>query len=94
MPLVVRRVSVTVLGAPVYAFDHPCDHAGCKRRGMFGFGVKLRKRKGGKWFCEEHRGDGAEIEPDRLLDIQAEAALADRSIPAGDGAPSLFGAGA
>ncbi len=67
MPLVARKIGQAgrwnaVKGRseaiPAYAFDHPCDHAGCRRRGLLGFGVDLLRRKGGTWFCDEHKGDG------------------------------------
>lgn len=41
-----------------YAFRHPCAHPGCVKEGSFGFGVNLRRKKPGTWFCYEHRGDG------------------------------------
>lgn len=58
MPVVARKIRTSVLGVPRYAFDHPCDHPGCGKWGLFGFGVKLREQQGGRWFCGEHRADG------------------------------------
>jgi hypothetical protein len=40
-------------------FTHYCEHSGCDAWGAFGFGVDLRGGRRGRWFCEDHRADGA-----------------------------------
>lgn len=47
-----KRIDAT--GA--YAFVHPCSV--CGSGAVFGFDVKLRVGRPGKWFCREHKPTG------------------------------------
>lgn len=56
-----RRGEVKKVVRTPYAFIHPCRHPGCDKEGSFGFGVSLKRKKPGVWFCAEHRADGEAI---------------------------------
>lgn len=53
-------------------FEHPCH---CGRPGLFGYGVNLRRAMAeknvalaGRWFCEEHRPDKSQPNPEMRRD--------------------------
>lgn len=42
---------------PPGVYEHLCEHSGCRKWGSFGFARNQRDEP--RWYCFEHRGDGA-----------------------------------